>query len=328
MDIKLPSSPEPIEIEIELTNNCNAACVACPRHELDAPRGFLTDEVFYAIVEKYDAYRNKLAINQIEQKVEYPFLSFAGMGEPLLHPKIFEYMKYATDRKFNVILYSNASLLTKEKAHQLVEAGVKHINFSFWGTHPEEYHQGMGLDFHTSLQNIEYMAKLAKENNISIIVSFIKSKWLKSSTKDIVDFWTERGIEVDIEDDNKAWNRGGLLSDEMFHENFEEYPTIDFSLPIWCSQLFFTDTICWNGDVLVCSCDYYKKTEIVGNILTDSPEDIMKRKYEILVAKQKPDICMKCRKPDRNYALGSTPWDEILDEEEKKKYYYSEGDRK
>lgn len=322
MCIRLSERPEPTEVEIELTNYCNASCVACPRDQLTAEKGFMDDDTFYTIIEKYEKYREKLSINKIVKDKQYPFISFAGMGEPLLHKKIFDYIKHVRSRGFQAILFSNISLLNEENANKLVEAGINHINISFWGINEEEYSQSMGLDFATSLKNVEYMAKLASKNNISLIISWIKNKYIKSTTKEIVDFWNMRGLEVDIEEDNQPWNRGGYLSDNLFQKNFDLYPSVDYDLDVWCSQLFFTDTVCWNGDVVICSCDYYQKENILGNLHNITPDEITNKKHEILSSKVRIPICLRCKKIDRNYALGSSPWDDLLSEEEKQKYYY------
>ena len=51
--LQLPTLPEPTEIEIETTNYCNARCVACPRNKLMAPKGYMDEQVFSVLLEKY-----------------------------------------------------------------------------------------------------------------------------------------------------------------------------------------------------------------------------------------------------------------------------------
>ncbi|RCX11133.1 4Fe-4S single cluster protein [Anaerobacterium chartisolvens] len=322
MENRLSEKPEPTEVELELTNHCNASCLACPRDQLTAEKGFMDEDTFHTIIEKYENYREGLAINKIAEGTRYPFISFAGMGEPLLHSKIFDFVRHVRSRNFKAVLFTNASLLNEEKAGRLVEAGINHLNISFWGINEREYRLSMGLDFSTSLKNVEYMSKLASKNNISIIISWIKNKYITSTTQEIVDFWNARGLEVDIEEDNQPWNRGGYLSNDSFNEDFDSYPPVNYDFDVWCSQMFFTDTVCWNGDVVICSCDYYKKENVIGNLKDIHPDEITNKKHEILSCKAKIPVCLKCKKPDRNYPLGSSPWDELLSEDEKQRYYY------
>jgi sulfatase maturation enzyme AslB (radical SAM superfamily) len=323
MKIELPKKPELNELELELTNYCNANCVACPRDKLTVKKGFMDDATFYAIIDQYCSYREQLTLNKITGKNQYPFVVFAGLGEPLLHKHIYAYIKYVRAHGFRAMLYTNGSLLDRESADKLVEAGINHINFGFWGIRENEYRDAMGLDYYRSLANVEYMSKIAAENEISLLIGWVKNKFITSSTKEVIDFWDARNVAVDTDEDNRAWNRGGHLSQEHFLEDFSSYPSVNFDMKVWCSQLYFTDTVAWNGDVVICSCDLYEKKNVIGNLLDISPNEIKNRKYEILSGKKKMEICQSCKKPVRNYSFGSDLWDQLLDQEERKKYDYN-----
>ena len=241
------------------------------------------------------------------------------MGEPLMNKNIFDYIRYVSEHKFYSVLFTNVSLLNEEKALELVESGISHIYVSFWGIKKQEYEMSMGLNYENSLKNIDYLIPLAKKKGIPITIIWVKTEFIESSPDEINEFWEKKGVIVDTEND--PWNRGGYLD---FQESQipPQFLGVDFNKEIWCSQLYFTDTICWNGDQILCSCDYYKKENILGNLNVDELKDLAARKKILLSNGQSIPICTQCKKPDMNNSFGSEPWDEILGIEEKSKYIY------
>jgi sulfatase maturation enzyme AslB (radical SAM superfamily) len=202
----------------------------------------------------------------------------------------------------------------------LVNAGIDQVYISFWGIKKDEYERTMGLDYDKVLKNIENFAKVFS-NKMSLTITWIKSKKIQSTPSDIQEFWDKKGILVENED-TLPWNRAGYLTDEVFSQLFKEFPTISYEKKIWCSQLFFTDTISWNGDIVLCSQDYFEKKCVLGNINNVSVRQIAEMKRDILQKKTKIDLCERCRKPSHNYGFASAPWDKILSLEEKSKYWY------
>ncbi|MFA6923541.1 MAG: hypothetical protein WC223_04730 [Bacteroidales bacterium] len=80
----------PISITIEPTNYCNLKCSECP-----SGSGLLTREKGYIDFNLY-----KKIIDEIYKKTIYLTLYF--QGEPYLHPRFFELIKYASDKKMFV----------------------------------------------------------------------------------------------------------------------------------------------------------------------------------------------------------------------------------
>jgi wyosine [tRNA(Phe)-imidazoG37] synthetase (radical SAM superfamily) len=57
-------------------------------------------------------------------------VTIVGLGEPLLHPKITEFIKIAKSLKRRVGLVTNASLLDSVMSKELISAGLDSIAFS------------------------------------------------------------------------------------------------------------------------------------------------------------------------------------------------------
>lgn len=319
--IELPALPEPTEVEIEVTNHCNARCIACPRHAISAARGFMAETTFGQIIEAYASLQKTLAINRYLGTYEYPLLTLAGLGEPTLHPGLVDFIKAAVKAGLRVFLFSNGACIDEALGEQIILAGVDTIYISFWGIEKEEYESAMGLDYHQVLANVESLARLCRTSNTRMTVGWIKTPVTRSEPQEVLRFWEDRGINADMSE-FEPWNRGGYLDDPSFKNKFGTYMPVDRQIPIWCSQLYFTNTITWDGKVVLCSQDYFERKNILGDVFT-SPHEIGKAKRAILTAHLTPPLCQECRKPDRNYKFGSQPWDRILNDEQKRVYQYN-----
>ncbi|MBZ5562819.1 MAG: radical SAM protein [Acidobacteriia bacterium] len=104
----------------EVTKGCNLRCVHCraTASELSSPLDLPTTK----------------ALNLIEQvsQVSLPIIVLSG-GEPLFRHDIFDLARYAAGRGMRVALATNGTLVSKEIARQIVEAGVRRVSISLDG---------------------------------------------------------------------------------------------------------------------------------------------------------------------------------------------------
>jgi AdoMet-dependent heme synthase len=113
-------APHPRLIFWELTKGCNLRCIHCRASatELSSPTDLPTKKAT-SIIDQIAAYAS-------------PILVLSG-GEPLYRSDIFELARYATDRGLRVALATNGTLVTKEVAQMIVDAGVKRVAISLDG---------------------------------------------------------------------------------------------------------------------------------------------------------------------------------------------------
>lgn len=104
----------------ELTKGCNLRCIHCRASatELSSPQDLSTKKA-------------REIIDQIAA-VANPILVLSG-GEPLYRSDIFELARYATDKGLRVALATNGTLVTKQVAQMIVDAGVKRVAISLDG---------------------------------------------------------------------------------------------------------------------------------------------------------------------------------------------------
>ncbi len=114
----------PVKATIELTYGCNLRCVHCfnPTHKA---KGELSTQDFYRI------------IDQLAQKGCF-VITFTG-GEMFMRKDTFEILTYAKKKGFAVILFTNATLITPEKADQIQALQPLRVEISIYGATPEIY---------------------------------------------------------------------------------------------------------------------------------------------------------------------------------------------
>lgn len=117
----------PFTLLIEPTNLCNLACTFCPTGDLELlrqvnrPKGLMDLELFKKIIDDYKVFNSKLKKLWLYKD-----------GEPLLHPKLCDMIKYAKEKNVaeEVRLVSNGLLLNPVLSRKLVEAGLDLIQIS------------------------------------------------------------------------------------------------------------------------------------------------------------------------------------------------------
>ena len=118
---KLRSNPELRFLFFELTMRCNERCLHCGSRCGDVQSEELPVQVYFDFLDKIKRDFPKL-----------PMLCITG-GEPLLRKEIFEIMSYASSLGFKWGMTSNGTLITKEVAKKLKDAGMNTISISIDG---------------------------------------------------------------------------------------------------------------------------------------------------------------------------------------------------
>ena len=132
-----------------VTRKCNLSCAHCyvnavGEDESDADIGELTTREAMDMIEDLAA-------------IKSPMLVFSG-GEPLLRNDIYELNVYAMKLGLRTILSSNSTLITREAAKKIKEAGFAYVGVSLDGS--EETHdrfRGAKGAFEKSLQGLRYL---------------------------------------------------------------------------------------------------------------------------------------------------------------------------
>ena len=139
---------------IEITNVCNLSCSFCPQ-TLRSPE-FMTLDTFSKI------------LGQIKPHTEYIY--FHVKGEPLLHPKLDEFLDLSYKKGFKVNITTNGTLIKKVGEKIILKPALRQINFSLHSFDGNE--DGSNKD--------EYV------NNI---ISFVKEAIIRTDTLFSLRLW-------------------------------------------------------------------------------------------------------------------------------------------
>ncbi len=140
----------PHNVFIEVTNHCNLLCETCPRTFMtyEEPKTLAWDD-FVRIVEQFP---------DMERAVLH------GIGEPLLNKDLPRMIAHLKACGVYVLFNTNATLLTDDWAHQLIESGLDEIRVSIDGADPKTYALIRGAPlFHKVVGNLKRFIEVQKE---------------------------------------------------------------------------------------------------------------------------------------------------------------------
>ncbi|GIF12966.1 radical SAM protein [Actinoplanes teichomyceticus] len=134
--------PLPSHLQLEVTSACNLRCTMCLvryRPPVNKLAGAMRPELFHRLVAE-------LPLRQ---------LTLQGLGEPLLSPYLPAMIAAAVDRRVRVGFNTNATLLTRRRAEELVASRVDWLHVSLDGAGPAVYESiREGARFDTVLGNL------------------------------------------------------------------------------------------------------------------------------------------------------------------------------
>ncbi len=135
--------PLPAALQVEVTSACNLRCAMCLvryRPPVNKLAGALPLELYRRLVDEVAPLRR---------------LTLQGLGEPLLSPYLLDMVRLAKRRGVAVGFNSNATLLTRAKADQLVAEGLDWLHVSLDGARADTYEAIRdGADFAKVLANL------------------------------------------------------------------------------------------------------------------------------------------------------------------------------
>ena len=156
------------KVYIEPTIYCNLDCRTCIRNVWCEELGSMTDATFKRILDN---------LEQIEPR---PSIFFGGLGEPLFHKDIADWIARAKAIGATVELITNATLITEEKARALVASGLDNLWISIDGATPESYADvRLGAQLPLVIENVMRLRRLRKGGHFAkpeIDIAFVAMK--------------------------------------------------------------------------------------------------------------------------------------------------------
>ena len=240
----------PLFIDVEVTSACNLKCPFCATtfREKMIKKGFISFDIVRKIID--EGRENNLY-----------GVKFNIRGEPLLHPQIHEFVKYAKQKNLiDVYFNTNAILLGEDVAKKLIDSGLDRLSISFEGYTKSVYEKyRIGANYEKVLSNIENIQSLKRKLGVEhpkVRIQTVMLPELEETFDEYKKFWAERVDEV-----------GFLDYKEM------KIKKRNIKYPWACPQIWQRMAIWWNGTILPCNHDD-DGLLVLGNVRTSTIKEV------------------------------------------------------
>ena len=248
---------------LEIPNHCTLYCTICPVNTtMRRAKGFMDPALFRKV---------------IDENPDFDFVLTFQWGEPLLHPDVFDLVRYAADRGVRPLLTSNGTRLDPERRRRLLDCGLDRITFSVDGDR-ETHERIRGYSWDRLREDI---LTLRRERDAA-------GADLRIDVSMVVDETTESALDRYFAD----WK--GVA------DRVQAIPTLtpaERTTP--CRELWRgTTVVLWDGRVSVCCADS-EGAAIIGNAWDAPLQEIwngeaMREFRRAHLQKRFPRICAFC----------------------------------
>lgn len=249
----------PLNIDIELTNCCNLKCVMCPSTIYGYEnKGYMSERLFTKIIDE-------------ASEIGVPAVKLIWRGESLLHPNIIDFIKYAKSKGIiDVLLNTNATLLTPEMSEQIIRSGLDKLYFSFDSPYKEKYESiRIGASFDDVLENIISFHNIRNRIGSDSPITRVSLVKMTQDEKELEDYINLFQAYVDCITYTDAF----YLEKEPQDQLMEQVEKREFCCPMLWQRL----VISWEGLCYPC-CRDEMELYCIGDSNVESIKDIWKSK--------------------------------------------------
>ena len=284
----------PLTLFVDPSDACNFKCKFCPTSdrqlmkEIGRPWKQMSVQLFEKILSD---------MKEFSQKVEV--LRMYKDGEPFINKNFIDMIRIAKKAEVanRIDTTTNASLLTREKADLLAEAGLDRINISIYGVNSGQYKDfsNTKAEFERIVDNVKYFDSIS--GDCEVLVKISGDHLTKNEKKLFLDTFGDYCDKIYIEHVMSCWPNfelGELVNNE-FGIYGQEIKEVDI-----CPYPFYSMSINSDGIVSLCFLDWSRKL-IIGDVRSESVKEVWQsrkmRKYQKMFLdgeRKKHPICGKC----------------------------------
>lgn len=271
-------APALLSFDLEITNLCNNNCSICPRSCISRDLGLMKYETLKTIADTLCKYR--------------PLITISGMGDPLLHPELPEFIRYLKMKSLRVSLVVNiASLsgLDKEIIDKVIDSEPDNITISVPSIEEESLKEiyDKSIDIEKIKMFFDYISKFHRIKTRFRVSAIITD--LNENVRNFKEFFLKTyKIPVWI---TKIHSRGGNLNRPRLYKGREIKENQR------CNLFIFHSFIDKDGNILSCCHDLSGETAFAH--ISEGAEKILKKKRDILKLTPHFSLCNRCDEPLR-----------------------------
>lgn len=265
-------------VYVEITTICNRNCTFCPG--TTRPLRRMTMEEFQTILEK------------LKGVTKYLYLHV--MGEPLTHPLLPEFIRYATEQGFLVCITTNGTLLSK-RGKELIAAGVYKVNISV-----HSFEEGSNEEYQQYISDCIRFADEASRAGVLTVLRLWNKGYDEGRNIDTFAMLRDYFKEEEWQEGGRGFRIRPRLHLE-YGERFE-WPDMekeDRGSEVYCYGLKDHFAVLCDGRVVPCCLDR-EGAITLGNILEQPVEEILSSERAVCLKqgfqnrKVTEELCRKC----------------------------------
>lgn len=293
-------------ILIEPTNFCNAKCPLCPTGlgQLKRDKGFMDFDLYKKIIDECYLFAKDIAL--------------WNYGEPFLHPKIFEMIKYARSKDLSIFISTNGTLFSDPKnIDKIINSGLDNLIISLDGITSKTFSKyRKNISFKQTIDGLNKLLGVMNKKKIKHLKIYIQCVITKYNEKELsqikkmaldlgIFFWPKKVNLEMVEVVNKnEWlpENEKLRCYTKTKDNQYKLKTKKNHEPC---EIWQTLVINWDGLVNPCCYDYQGNINL-GNLNTNkiteiwnSPE-LKELRREVIGDRSKIKLCQKCTLQNRS----------------------------
>ena len=271
----------PYSIQIFPIYACNFKCNYCMQALAFKNRPYVSQKKIMS----FELYKKC-----IDDLTKFPrrlkLLHFTGLGEPLMHPRIVDMVKYAKEKNDadTIAIITNASLLTHELSDRLIDAGLDMLRISLQGVNDNKYKEisQVTLNFEQLKENIAYF--YMHKNKAKVYVKIMDCLLEDDDEKIFIEEFKKIADSFSIEHLFPSFQGIDYSSYQRKKGFFVTRDGVNVKEIKVCPQPFYTLTLNPDGDVLPCC--KVESNIILGNCNRTSMIDLWNSKKLLMFRRQ------------------------------------------
>lgn len=265
-------------VYLEITNICNRNCSFCIGTNREKRR--LTMEEFREIADKLRPHTD--------------YLYYHLMGEPLTHPLLPDFIRYAKSIGFHSAVTTNGTLLER-RGRELIEAGVYKVSISV-----HSFEKGSDEEYRAYIHDCLSFADTASRAGVLVCLRLWNRGYDEGRNIDTLAL-----IKEYFPDGEWKWStRGARIRKGLHLEYGDRFAWPDLSAPdlggeVYCYGLKDHFGVLVDGSVVPCCLDHNGAVTL-GNLHTESVADILSSSRATAMAKgfscrkATEELCRRC----------------------------------
>jgi len=261
----------PLFLQLETNQICNLRCPSCPIGQPQASAKYISSEKM-----DWNLYQKIILEGE---KYDCPSMEPQGTNEPFLDQNLEDYIRFAADHGFiDIMLNTNGTLLTEERARKVLKSGITRLRFSLDAATKETFEKvRLGAKYDSTMKNIERFLEIKKQEKCDLPVvgvNFCKTKFNEHEEEAFIKKWIDKVdffVIQDFQPPDLDTNYSEFLpSKSVFRENIQESGYN-------CQQPWQRVLVRSSGEVCPC-CAFFSEELSLGNLKDHSLHELWNSK--------------------------------------------------